>query len=704
MATPLITEAAVDTPDEEATLVVEVPDVVAMEEAPDEVGPDVDATVVDEPVEETLDVAVALDPEAVLTLPVAVEVLDDVRPLTEVEPGRPVAVVLAEPDELALLTLLVADEAVSGTAGVATVELAEVPVDTDIEIALPEGEDISITLPVDTVLVAALPVEIGVDEGLPMITDVETVRLLAGVAVDGASLVETGTAVAGVPEVVGEEALVVCEATDETTEETTDDAEDKAEETPDVTGTGTSVTVGVVAMVEAGEPLLAVSPGGVDAGKAVSIGRWLETPDIKDADSLARMLENSDERTEDTARSVAVAAMLESSELRYDARPDITLETTAVTGNGAPGDRVAAMLEAAESIEDSASEIADDAADPTDDTTLARLVETGKTVDGVDPDKRGVNADDEPSNAVAEAAAEVFGAITAIPDGPLVGVKVFKVLVAMPDDAEAGTDADVTGVPAVVAEDTTDVVAGADDPLAVASEDPATRRGVDVADARSAVVPETGPLVAGEAGADALSEATTVVPTVAGALLLMKVDNPTIMAAVDVADSGAEVNKTVEGLVGRTTLGGTCPMEPTDVDAFAVSETGVVLGSALLGATKLDDATWPDSDEDGGKALAGTGETVMVTGAAIRVKLLSDDSEETAGLGADPDATLPEAAGIEPLVETVGRTITSGTPPLDPALTNDLAAVEKLTVGRTTVGGKPPLDPGTSLDEDSTAE
>ncbi|TKA68051.1 hypothetical protein B0A49_08591, partial [Cryomyces minteri] len=73
-------------------------------------------------------------------------------------------------------------------------------------------------------------------------------------------------------------------------------------------------------------------------------------------------------------------------------------------------------------------------------------------------------------------------------------------------------------------------------------------------------------------------------------------------------------------------------------------------------------------------------------------------------LGADPDATLPEAAGIEPLVETVGRTITSGTPPLDPALTNDLAAVEKLTVGRTTVGGKPPLDPGTSLDEDSTAE
>ncbi|KAK5016979.1 hypothetical protein LTR39_001797, partial [Cryomyces antarcticus] len=219
---------------------------------------------------------------------------------------------------------------------------------------------------------------------------------------------------------------------------------------------------------------------------------WLETPDIKDADSLARMLENSDERADDTAGLVAVAAMLESSELRDDARPDITLETTVVTGNGAPDDRVAAMLEAAESIEDSAAEIAEDATDATDDTTLARLVETGKTVDGVNPDKRDVNADDEPGNAVAEAAAELTGTITAIPDGLLVSVDVFNVLVAMPDDAGAEIAADVAGLLAVVAEDTIDVVTCADDPLAVASEDPATRRGVDVADALAAVVTGLG--------------------------------------------------------------------------------------------------------------------------------------------------------------------------------------------------------------------
>lgn len=91
--------------------------------------------------------------------------------------------------------------------------------------------------------------------------------------------------------------------------------------------------------------------------------------------ALERMLEYSDASELDTAESVAVAAMLDSSELSEEARLDRALDAPLVTVVGAPDVAVLAMLDASERAEDATEETTLDASDAADDTMLDRAEE-----------------------------------------------------------------------------------------------------------------------------------------------------------------------------------------------------------------------------------------------------------------------------------------------------------------------------------------
>ncbi|KAK4997173.1 hypothetical protein LTR66_003364 [Elasticomyces elasticus] len=154
-----------------------------------------------------------------------------------------------------------------------------------------------------------------------------------------------------------------------------------------VTGTGTIVVpeepVGVLS--EAGGNCVDTLPRdpvaiGEPVGEPLAVGEVVAITDTNEADSLARMLEKAEESWDDSAESVAVAAMLDNSELRDADKLERTAETAAVTDEETLEVCVEPVLLASDTIDDSADEIACEACDTAEDTRL----ETGSELEPVD--------------------------------------------------------------------------------------------------------------------------------------------------------------------------------------------------------------------------------------------------------------------------------------------------------------------------------
>lgn len=98
---------------------------------------------------------------------------------------------------------------------------------------------------------------------------------------------------------------------------------------------------------------------------ALALGGAVEICEASDEAALDRIPENSEAKELETLESVAVATMLESSELRDDAMFDSAAEASVVVDGAEP----VVLAEASESTEDATLEISD----ATDETTLLKF-------------------------------------------------------------------------------------------------------------------------------------------------------------------------------------------------------------------------------------------------------------------------------------------------------------------------------------------
>ncbi|KAJ9635879.1 hypothetical protein H2199_008232 [Coniosporium tulheliwenetii] len=185
---------------------------------------------------------------------------------------------------------------------------------------------------------------------------------------EGSEVTGGGTAMAVVASVA------LAEATCEAAEESSDVIEERSE----VTGGGTAVAVfASEAMLETSDATLeragssgavVVAGGTPDSTGAVvvgdtpvvALGAWLDSPVAIDDAALDKMLEACNASSEDSAGSVAVAAMLEISDATDDARSEVRAKA--------------------------ASEIALVSSDPIDETIAEASVVTGRGTIGVTPE------------------------------------------------------------------------------------------------------------------------------------------------------------------------------------------------------------------------------------------------------------------------------------------------------------------------------
>lgn len=453
-----------------------------------------------------------------------------------------------------------------------------------------------------------------------------------------------------------------------------------------------SVSVSDAAMLDEAGPV-------VDAEEALPV-KWLESSESTDDAALLRMLEKLAERDSETALSVAVAATLEKSELRDEAKLDRAADASLVA------DAVPVAVElwpTSERTEDSAEAAALEKSEAADETIPGTPV--ADTADEVD-------APVESSESVGSG----IGITPPVPRSPEEDSVVFAVgagALSVVSDPRMPVTTEPSKPPSLVVDsgvvfalaETTDelgrsLVLLPDSPDSAAVED----KGMG-AEAFSALVVAS------------LKEAEEVVEAVPS----MTVERPTVIAPREDEESMAlELLSAEDGPVGAGSVKGWAkPSEPTCDEA--------PVGTGLIGRSAERVVSMTVEPEVGVRGLSGTrppvepakGTTVSLSTAG-ELEFSSEAVLETVGrtgllgtwpvvptswlvverlgpvgcwtlLGAEPvGAAKPPTLGDE--LPGVGDTIVSGTPPVEPP-SSGLVRRALLKVGCTALSGTPPVEP-----------
>lgn len=456
-------------------------------------------------------------------------------------------------------------------------------------------------------------------------------------------------------------------------------------------GIGTTVTVLIKAVV---------------TGAASEPEPTVEIAEARDAAALDTMFENSDARADETLASVAVAAILRSSELRERAIFERTLDAAAVTDVGILVTDVPSAANAPVATDDAAAEIALETSEATDaaidDTfdgagVLPAVVTltSGAPVPIMDDNTEAVvGATDSMVTGAGLGTTSVVLDLSV--DCGLLGVTLWL----WAKDSEVRTPVPV-GEAVTLAfvnnEATTDVRAPASD-VGVAADsevastiDETIELGIGttvtlsmttlvVVTLLEAVAGGAGTIVSGPltaavedvSGRGTKTPGTGVADTIcvvaaAGSLLSITVDSPTIMPVAEALEPLVIwVEVTATGLVGSTMLAGRDLVEPTTTPGLTLLAAAILNGTGLAGGTPVDPTTVASEATE-----AKTDELVAKTTLGKRPPV-------------DPATVLP-GAGSE-VVGLVARTILDGITPVEPT---EPAAVKEL-VGCTTMFGTLP--------------